>query len=357
MRKALKSLGLFGLFGLFGWVVLLELLSGQYNDQLRMRDGWPSANQTWNQFWTLFERQLRAQEAYPSRPVSVVVPFSTGSQPDVLARVLTEQMSKALGQSFVIINRDGASGIIAVESVAQAKSDGYTLGFGPQGQFTVQPHLRRNLRYKIDDFDFLCQTNAGAFAVAAGPRAPFNSLAELIEAGRRAPGKLSFASAGHATIPHLIAESIALEAGVNFNHVPFRAVGEMYAQVINGSVDFLVTTPIFLSTRKEVKGLAAVAEQPLSSHPNIPLLRDLGYTQSNFPGMLGLYAPKGLPAPASEALRKVCASAASSDPYKQMSEKIATPRLYADARDYAAAIARDAQLMAALLLKLGIGPE
>ena len=299
----------------------------------------------------------RAQEAYPTRPVTIIIPFTAGSQPDILARALAEHFTKALGQSFVILNRDGAAGVIGVEALSQSKPDGYTLGYGPQGQFTIQPNLRKNMRYKVEDFEFICQSNTGAFAVVAGPTSPYNSLAELIEAARKSPGKISFASAGHATGPHLIAESLALEAGVKFNHIPFRSVGDMYTQVLGGQIDFAVTTPIFLTSRKDAKGFAVVADRRLASSPNVPLLKELGFKRSTLPGYLGLYAPKGLPPAASAALRKACPAAVDSEAFKQASEKTATPLLYADTPEYTANIVGDARYMAELLNTLGIKPE
>ena len=299
----------------------------------------------------------RAQEAYPTRPVTIIIPFTAGSQPDILARALAEHFTKALGQSFVILNRDGAAGVIGVEALSQSKPDGYTLGYGPQGQFTIQPNLRKNLKYKLEDFEFICQSNTGSFAVVAGPTSPYNSLAELIEAARKSPGKISFASAGHATGPHLIGESLALEAGVKFNHIPFRNVGDMYTQVLGGQIDFAVTTPIFLTSRKDAKGFAVVADRRLPSNPNVPLLKELGFKRSTLPGYIGLYAPKGLPPAVSAALRKTCPAAVDSEAFKQASEKTATPLLYADEPEYTAIIVGDARYMAELLNALGIKPE
>ncbi len=298
-----------------------------------------------------------AQEAYPSRPVTIIIPFTAGSQPDILARAMAEHFTKALGQSFVILNRDGAAGVIGVEALSQSKPDGYTLGYGPQGQFTIQPNLRKGLKYKLDDFEFICQSNTGAFVVAAGPSSPYNSLAELIEAAKKSPGKISFASAGHATGPHLIGESIGLEAGVKFNHIPFRNIGDMYTQVLGGQIDFAVTTPIFLTSRKDARGFAVVADRRLPSNPNVPLLKELGFKRSTLPGYLGLYAPKGLPPAASAALRKACPAAVDSEVFKQASEKAATPLLYADAPEYTANIVADARYMTELLNTLGIKPE
>ena len=298
-----------------------------------------------------------AQEAYPSRNVTITVPFTAGSQPDILARAMAEHFTKVLGQPFVILNRDGAAGVIGVEAVSQARPDGYTLGYGPQGQFSIQPNLRKSIKYKVDDFEFLCQSNTGAFVIVAGPGSPYNTLAELIEAARKAPGKISFASAGHATGPHLIGESLALEAGVKFIHVPFRNVGDMYTQVLGGQVDFAVTTPIFLTSRKDAKGFAVVMDKRLQTHPQVPTLKDLGYKRSTLPGYLGLYAPKGLPAAASAALRKACPAAVDSEGFRQASEKTATPLQYADSPEYTASIVGDARYMAELLNTLGIKPE
>ena len=298
-----------------------------------------------------------AQDAYPTRTVTIIIPFTAGSQPDILARAMAEHFTKALGQSFVILNRDGAAGVIGVEALSQSKPDGYTLGYGPQGQFTIQPNLRKNLKYKLEDFEFICQSNTGAFAVVAGPTSPYNSLAELIEAARKSPGKISFASAGHATGPHLIGESLALEAGVKFNHIPFRNVGDMYTQVLGGQIDFAVTTPIFLTSRKDAKGFAVVADRRLPSNPNVPLLKELGFKRSTLPGYIGLYAPKGLPPAVSAALRKTCPAAVDSEAFKQASEKTATPLLYADSPEYTTNIVGDARYMAELLNTLGIKPE
>ena len=299
----------------------------------------------------------QAQEAYPSRTVSIIVPFTAGSQPDILVRAMAEHFTKVLGQPFVIQNRDGAAGVIGVEALSQSKPDGYTLGYGPQGQFTIQPNLRKNLKYKVDDFEFICQSNTGAFAIVAGPNSRYNTLAELVEAARKAPGAISFASAGHATGPHLIGESLALEAGVKFNHIPFRNVGDMYTQVLGGQIDFAVTTPIFLTSRKDAKGFAFVGEKRLATHPAVPTLKELGFKRSTLPGYLGLYAPKGMPAAASAALRKACPGAVDSEAFKQASEKTATPLGYADSPEYTANIMGDAKYMAELLNTLGIKPE
>ena len=304
-----------------------------------------------------FAGACAAQDLYPGRALSMIVPFSAGSQPDLLGRALAEGLGKALGQPIAVVNKEGAGGIIGVGAVAQSRPDGYTIGFGPQGQFSIQPHIRKDLSYKLDSFEFLCQSNGGIFVVVVGPKSPHNTLAELIEAARKAPGKTNFGSPGHATGPPLIGESIARESGVTLTHVPFRSVGDMYAQTVNGTVDFIVTTPTVLASGLGMKPLALLADERLAKYPAVPLLSELGFKRSNLPGYIGVYAPKGIPAQASSALRKACTQAVEAPGFKAASERIATPVRYADGPAYAAGIAEDSRSMGELLTTLGVKTE
>ena len=117
----------------------------------------------------LSSTSLMAQDTFPSRPITFITPLSAGSQIDIIARGLAEALSKVSNQPMVVQNREGASSIIGVDAVAKAKPDGYTLGFGPDGAFVIQPNLNANLPYKIEDFDFICQTNSTMFLFLVGP--------------------------------------------------------------------------------------------------------------------------------------------------------------------------------------------
>ncbi len=307
--------------------------------------------------WLAASLRCAAQESYPVRPVTIVVPFSAGSQPDILARTLAEAMAKSTSQPVVVLNREGAAGTIAVASVAQARPDGYTLGFGPNGQFSIQTHLLRDLAYKVEQFDFLCQTNSGAYALVVGPGSPYKTLAELIDAARRAPGKLNLGSIGHATIPHLVGESIGIEATVKFTHVPFKASGDMITQTLNGSVDFTITTPAALAGGSALRALALVAENRSPRYPEVPLLKEQGFKRSSLPGYIGLYGLKGIPADAAGWLRRSCAQSAETPGFRQASEKVGAPQLYADAPAYNANMIEDHRYMGELLRTLGVKPQ
>ena len=169
-------------------------------------------------------------------------------------------------------------------------------------------------------------------------------LAQLIDAARAAPGKLNFGAAGHATGPHLIAESIAAESG------------DMYVRAINGTLDFISTTPVVLTTGRGMKGLAIIGEARLPGHPEVPLLKELGYKRGSFPGLmvLGMYAPKGMPATASTFLRGACPKALDTPLAKAAGDKTSTPLAYADGPVYGESLRQDYGNVGELLRTLGV---
>lgn len=297
-----------------------------------------------------------AQEAYPARPINMVVPFTAGSQPDILARGFADGLARLGGQPVVVINRDGAGGTIAVESVARANPDGYTIGFGPAGQFVLQPHIRRDLGYRLDSFEFFCRTNSTGFVIAVGQNSPFTTLAQLLDAARKAPGKLNFGSAGHATVPHLVGESVAMAAGVSFTHVPFKNIGDMYLQAMNGTLDFISSTPTALASTRGMRGLAVTQDSRLTAYPDIPTFSELGMGQINSPGLttLGIYAPRGVPALVSTFLRGICPKVLDQPAAKSAADKTLTPVTYLDGPAHAASLQQDFARVGALLGHVGI---
>ena len=294
-----------------------------------------------------------AQETWPARTITVVSPFDAGSQPDLLARAFAEGLREVLGRPAIVQNRVGGSGTIAVESVSRAPADGYTLGFGPTGQFTIQPRLRKNFPYAAQDFEFLCQTNTTVFVLIAGPKTPYSNLADVIEAARRAPATINYGSAGHATFPHLITEWIAAQSGVRFNHVPFKAVGDMIVQLANGSIEFMMSTPASAAARADFKPLLQIGDQRAPRLDSVPLARDTGYPVPSLGSAVGVYAPKGLPPQVARTLREACARIVEFPAMKATSETTGTPILYRDGPAYTEIIARESREVGPLLERLG----
>ena len=304
----------------------------------------------------LSSTSLMAQDTFPSRPITFITPLSAGSQIDIIARGLAEALSKVSNQPMVVQNREGASSIIGVDAVAKAKPDGYTLGFGPDGAFVIQPNLNANLPYKSEDFDFICQTNSTMFLFLVGPQSPFKTVNELIETARKSPGKLNFGTGGVATSMHLLGESVASEANVKFNHVPFKNIGDLSVQTLNGTVDFTVTVPnmLMVNLSKGMRALAISGDGKIPNLPSIPLLKEIGFKQAGNPSMIGLYAPKGMPADATTWLRNACQKAVVSAEFAATSAKTMTAVQYNDGISYGKLLAQSQKSNGDLIKKLNI---
>ncbi len=272
-----------------------------------------------------------AAEPYPARPVQVIVPLTAGSVIDLLARALSEAMAKANPpSSFMVLNREGASGVIGASLIARAKPDGYTLGFGGDSTVSVQPHVVKDIAYSIDSFDFICQVVDAPLMFVVGPNSPYQSLEELVEAARKLPKPLAYATTGHASTPHLLGESVARESGVKFVHIPFRSVADMNTQTINGSVDFTITLPNILTLGRGVRALAVSADEPMVALPAVPPLKSLGWQNSAFSTIHLLYAPRGLPTESLQWLRQACAEAVGSTTFRAMTGRTHTVPRHSD---------------------------
>src|SRR4051812_7461217 len=161
---------------------------------------------------SLIALHARAQ-AYPTKSVQMLLGFSAGGSVDIMARGVAEEMSALLGQRLLVVNREGASGVVAMSTVAAAAPDGYTLAIGPATPLTNVPHAQKNLSYSLDSFHYVCQTFRNDFTLAVKADAPYSTLEDLLEAIRRTPGKLSYGHAGTASIPHLAVVDLLQKRG------------------------------------------------------------------------------------------------------------------------------------------------
>lgn len=303
---------------------------------------------------------LLAQEAYPSRPITLIIPLSAGSQMDVLGRALADGMSKLSAQPIVVLNKDGAAMVIGMDAVAKARPDGYTIGFGPESPLTLAPHLIASLPYKVGEFELLCRTNVANMAVVIGPQSPFKSFDDMVVAARRAPGRVSYGTAGIGTPPHLLMEAVAIETGIKLNHVPFRVISDLSVQTMNGSVDFAVTVPNTLAVNgpRGMRGLALTGTSSMAELPTVPLIRDILGKDSpvaNYGvGGLGMYAPKGLRPETLNWLRAACKSATESAGFTTASSRTFTPVGYADGPEFLRAMQENSRISGDVVRKLDI---
>jgi tripartite-type tricarboxylate transporter receptor subunit TctC len=283
---------------------------------------------------------LHAQEAYPSRAITLIIPLSAGSQVDSLGRALADSISKQAGQPVVVINREGAGMVLGMDVVAKARPDGYTIAFGPDAPLSQTPHLRSNVPYKTSDFELVCRTSMANMAVVVGPTSPLRRFDDLIAAARKAPGRLNYGTAGVGTPPHLLMEAVAAELDIKLNHIPFRSISDIAVQTMNGSVDFTVTVPNMLAVNaaRGMQGLALTGDTRMAELPDLPLVRD--FIEKSSPtanygvGGLGIYAPKALRPEAMGWLRTACKAATESAAFATASKNTLTPMRHAEGPDF-----------------------
>lgn len=238
--------------------------------------------------------------AYPSRPVTLVVPFPPGGGTDVGGRILAEQLGKRWGQTVIVENKGGAAGQIGADLVAKAKPDGYTLLLGNIGTQAINPSLYKKLPYDPDKaFTPIALITELPLAMMVHPGVPARTVAEFIALARSKPGKLSYASAGAGGAPHLAAEMFKLASGTFIVHVPYRGGGPAAQDLLAGHVDLLFTTVLEASGNikaGKLRALAVTSDKRVPALADVPTLIEAGVPGFNSISWLGLLAPAGTPA-------------------------------------------------------------
>ncbi len=235
---------------------------------------------------------------YPDHPVKVVVGFSAGGGTDVAGRVIAQKLTEAMGQSFVVENRGGASGLIAAEQVAKSAPDGYTLAVGSQTTLAVAPALYR--KFQLDatrDFTGIAMIGISPLVAVVKADSPLKSIADLIAYAKSKDGKMDFGSGGVGTTPHMAGELLAFSAGIKMQHIAYRGEAPALNDLLGGSIPFMfsnlsvVKGPIEGGT---LRALAVTSTQRVPSLPNVPTIAETfaGFDAATW---FVLIAPTGTP--------------------------------------------------------------
>lgn len=247
-----------------------------------------------------------AAEQFPSRPIRFIVPYAPGGNVDISARIIAPPLGTVLGQTVVVDNRPGAGGNLGAAMVARATPDGYTLLVGSSGPLSVNPVIFKNLPYdSLKDFAPISTVQAVPLVVLASPRAGITTVAELVQAAKGRPGKVTMASAGAGTTNHFAIELFAQMAGIRVLHVPYKGSGPALAELLGGQVETMVdqlAASIGYVRDGRLKVLAVTTPQRAGALPDVPTLDELGYKGYQAATLLGLLAPAGTPKPVVAAL-------------------------------------------------------
>nr|WP_315594517.1 tripartite tricarboxylate transporter substrate binding protein [uncultured Cupriavidus sp.] len=241
--------------------------------------------------------------AYPSRPVTIVVPFSAGGGVDAMARVLAEKLRTVLGQSVVVDNKGGGSGMIGAQAVVKAPADGYTLLMGSAGETAINPFVfKKRMQYSPQtDLMPISLVVKVPNVVVVNPALPYKTADELVAYAKANPGKVRYGTSGVGNPQHLSGELMARQAGIQMTHVPYRGASNQLLDVVGGNIEMtfvsLAGARQFIKDGK-VRAIGITSQGKSALAPDIPAISDStslkGYSLENW---FGLFAPKGTPAP------------------------------------------------------------
>ena len=293
-----------------------------------------------------------AAQPYPSRPIQVIVPFSAGQSTDVIARAFVLGLAAELGQPVTVNNIPGASGILAFNAAAHAEPDGYTLVIAPQGQLTIQPHLKKTLAYKFETFKPICQLFENVFPIIVKRDSPIRTFKDLVERARAKPGSMTWATSGIATVSDLQMSDLIQKLGLKLVHVTYRSYGQMIQDVIGGTLDFAVPS-LGSFAPDTVHMVVLLADKRLPDYPDLPTITEFGYSIS-LPGFGGLYAPAAAPHEVQAKLAAVCPKIFASAAFQQVMKNGGQTPAYLPGDAFAKRLAQDSEQKAALIKAIGL---
>jgi tripartite-type tricarboxylate transporter receptor subunit TctC len=305
---------------------------------------------------TLVAFSCLAQEAYPNKPVRIVVGYSAGGGNDLIVRVLAPKMSEGLGQPIVVENKPGAQSIVAAETVAKSAADGYTLLMGPSGPMTINPATYSKLPYSPQhDFAPIGMICSFPLIVVSDPRLPVKSVRELIEYAKANPGKANYASS--AGIFQIATELFKQKTGTGFVLIPYKGSGESVQAVAGGLVTMTIVDPAPVTgplRAGTVRGLAVTSAKRHPSFPDLPTLVELGMPDLEVPVWTALFAPAKTPAPIVARLQAELARAVHTPEVRAGFAKLNVEPVGGTSEDLARQVARDIEKWTAVAKTAGI---
>lgn len=277
-------------------------------------------------------------QGFPERPIQMLVPFGPGGTTDIMARLLQEEMGKALGGSVAVSNVAGAGGAIAMAQLARARPDGYTIAMTAVGPLAVQS-ARKGSTYTPDSFDYICATYDAPVVTFVPQDSSHANIKAFTDAGKAAAGKMNYGSSGIGSVPHLSMLALLRELGVEAVHVPYKSTGDMIMPLKSAQIVAINDTPA-VGTQHQLLGLVTLADHPAAGFEKVPTAKSLGLaTRASVWG--GVVAPKGLPAEVKAKLEAACDKAVNSTNYKARAQAQNNPLAWRDSQSFRTFVAAE----------------
>jgi tripartite-type tricarboxylate transporter receptor subunit TctC len=300
-----------------------------------------------------------AQEAFPSRPITMIVPFPPGGVADITGRPTAAALEKALRQPVAVTNRPGAGGAVGNAAVANAKPDGYTILMA-LSSISVIPAadelFNRKPAYSLDQFAPIALISADPTILVVHPSMPVKSLKELVALARSKPGQMSFSSSGVYGALHMPMEMFLYAAKLKMRHVPTTGGGPAITALLGGHVELTAGGPAAISGHVKAGKLRPIVSWGGKRHeayPEVPTFKELGYKDVEYYIWAGMFAPKGTPEPVMKVLRDAVRKVVDDVDFKNTMAKVNSPIQYMDAPEFGKYWEADAKRLAALVKIVG----
>jgi tripartite-type tricarboxylate transporter receptor subunit TctC len=290
-------------------------------------------------------------QAWPSKAIKIVVGFAPGGTTDVMARVMAQSLSEALGQTVVVENKPGASGNVAASEVIRAAADGYTFLIAPTSFETANPFLFKQTIAPAKDLTPIAGVGRSQMYLVVKPQSTFKDAKEFVAYARANPGKLSYASAGAGTPPHLAGELFKKVTGVFATHIPYRGAAPALQDVMSNQADYVFDPGIsFPHVRAgKVRMLAVAGAKRSSFFPDMPTLSELGFKGAELDIWFGMWAPNGTPTDVTARMSKEIAKALTQASTKTRYESLGAEPVGLDNAEFRALLSSETKMLSGLI--------
>jgi tripartite-type tricarboxylate transporter receptor subunit TctC len=299
-----------------------------------------------------------AQAPFPSKPITMIVPFPPGGLADIVARPVAEAMSRELGQPVVVENKAGAGGGVGMALAAKAPPDGYTVLLS-LSSLTVIPEadvvLGRPQMFALNSLRPIARFTADPTVLAVRAESPWKTVKDFVEDARRRPGAINYGSSGNYGTMHVPMEILSQNAGIKMTHVPFTGAAPAVVALLGGQIDAISSGPATVLQHVKsgkLRVLAHWGNGKLEAMPDVPALKDSGYN-AEYAQWSGLFVPAATPEPVAQRLRAAARAAAQDAKVKQVILNAGSPILYQDTPDFEQYVQGDAKRMAEVVKKIG----
>ncbi len=270
----------------------------------------------------------RAQD-FPSKPVTVIVPYSAGGGTDVIFRAVSSVIQQYWGQPLLIVNKPGAGGTIGTSYAAKAKPDGYTLVGALQGPLILNP-LQKKVDYDLGNFEMISQLVSNPMVLVGNVKSEWKNANDMIAYAKANPGKVKLGSTGFGNLPHLMTIYLQKLSGAQFAIIPFKGNAPARQALLGGHIDGFITPQYTDLKAGNLKGLAWLSDKPFPGLEGIPTFSELGYPQMKADVWWGVAVPKGTPDAVREKTRSTFQQVTQDKAFKSMLKKMSVPIVYLD---------------------------